>query len=514
MVPILEPERRKNHIDMIDPGHGLLPIAMDCLHFQENGRPSSEELCQRLAGLKETREYRESVEQVERMQNDIAQLEGHIREMQVREAATVQQLQELREENQQLLQRYQSEIQSKDGQILTLNQWRNDHAQSVDKLRDGFQQECQKYQNELKSNDMEIQKLRHNLEEEQEVTAQLQQTNNSLQRQVEQLQLRGSQDQPVKEKQPYPLPQKIQYQKRHPPIRQMKVGEWRESENARHDLARGAAVVDGSVVYFMNFDGRTCSFDSSTEIWRNLPQYYCWYSGLAIIRGLLTAISGNKNTAIKELVSMVNKKWVEHFPPMATERSHTAVVSTKQHLIVAGGLSQLSPLNTVEVMNIEMLVWSTAASLPHPYSNASATICGDHFYVLGGFQEGNAMTKSVLTCSLPRLLHKGLQSCSGTSPSSVWHRITDVPVYHSTCAAIDGELVAVGGCDGEHESASSVHKYNPTTDSWDIIDNMLPTARYLSLVAILPTVEIMITGGQTTPISITDQVEIGYIVIT
>ena len=71
-MPVLEPERRKNHIDMIDPGHGLLLIAVDCLHYQEKKRASSEELCQRLAGLKEIREYRKSVEQVERVQNDIA----------------------------------------------------------------------------------------------------------------------------------------------------------------------------------------------------------------------------------------------------------------------------------------------------------------------------------------------------------------------------------------------------------------------------------------------------------
>ena len=35
-MPVLEPERRKKHIDMIDPGHSLLQIAMDCLHYQEN----------------------------------------------------------------------------------------------------------------------------------------------------------------------------------------------------------------------------------------------------------------------------------------------------------------------------------------------------------------------------------------------------------------------------------------------------------------------------------------------
>jgi serine/threonine protein kinase len=112
-MPVLETERRKNHINKINPTHTLLPIAVDCLHYQENERPSSEELCQRLADLKETREYRESVEQVERVQNDIAQLKRQMGEMQIREATTVRQLQELHDENQQLQQRYENEIQSK-----------------------------------------------------------------------------------------------------------------------------------------------------------------------------------------------------------------------------------------------------------------------------------------------------------------------------------------------------------------------------------------------------------------
>jgi serine/threonine protein kinase len=59
-MPVLEQERRKKHIDLIDPTHGLLPIAIECLQYQEKKRPSSEELCQRLADLKEALEYRES----------------------------------------------------------------------------------------------------------------------------------------------------------------------------------------------------------------------------------------------------------------------------------------------------------------------------------------------------------------------------------------------------------------------------------------------------------------------
>ena len=142
----------------------------------------------------------------------------------------------------------------------------------------------------------------------------------------------------------------------------------------------------------------------------------------------------------------------------------------------------------MEVMDIQTLIWSTAASLPHPYSKASATICGDELYMLGGWGTEGDRSKSVLTCSLTKLL----QSCSETSSDSVWHRIADVPVYQSTCAAVNGELVAVGG--ENTETTSAIYKYAPTTNSWDVISD-IPTARYRCLVAVLPTNEMMAIGG-------------------
>ena len=48
-----EIERRKPHIDLIDSAHPLLPIAIDCLSYNEDDRPSAQELCHRLAALKE-----------------------------------------------------------------------------------------------------------------------------------------------------------------------------------------------------------------------------------------------------------------------------------------------------------------------------------------------------------------------------------------------------------------------------------------------------------------------------
>ena len=125
-------------------------------------------------------------------------------------------------------------------------------------------------------------------------------------------------------------------------------------------MIRGAAVVDANVAYFVSLYGQTCSFHLSYKKWSDLPicPHHC--VSLVIVRGLLTAIGGTEGytTIGNKLLSIVSdgdKKWVEHFPPMPTKRSHTAAVTTKQHLIVAGGESQTN-LSIVEVMDIEILV--------------------------------------------------------------------------------------------------------------------------------------------------------------
>ena len=68
--------------------------------------------------------------------------------------------------------------------------------------------------------------------------------------------------------------------------------------------------------------------------------------------------------------------------------------------------------------------------------------------------------------------------------------------------------MAVGGRDAEDQTTSAIYKYNPATDSWNIISNM-PTARNSCLVAVTPTNEMMVVGGFTTYFyhSLTDKIE-------
>ncbi len=80
---------------------------------------------------------------------------------------------------------------------------------------------------------------------------------------------------------------------------------------------------------------------------------------------------------------------------------------------------------------------------------------------------------------------------------SLWHRGADTPAYLSTCVTLDGELVAVGGCDSDWNPTDAVYTYDPRTDSWNVISHM-NTARWRCLAAVLPGDRLMVVGGFTT----------------
>jgi len=71
-VFIPEIERRKKDIDLVEPAHLLLPMALDCLKDRDSERLSADELCGRLASLKREPRYIHSVEQTR----------GHIQKLQ------------------------------------------------------------------------------------------------------------------------------------------------------------------------------------------------------------------------------------------------------------------------------------------------------------------------------------------------------------------------------------------------------------------------------------------------
>ena len=105
-----ETERRNSHIDLIDPTHPLLPIATSCLSYNEEDRPSAQDLCHHLAELKEAPQYGDSVQQAQ---------EGS------RAVHRGRQIKELQQENEQirvLQQQLQVQVQEKDAVLAARQQ--------------------------------------------------------------------------------------------------------------------------------------------------------------------------------------------------------------------------------------------------------------------------------------------------------------------------------------------------------------------------------------------------------
>ena len=105
-VRVSEIERRQNHISQVDPNHPLLPIALHCLKDSDIERPSAQELCHRVAGLKVTPQFAESVRRAQERPEpgNTTEREEEIRELQ-------QQVQDKDEENRQMRQEHAQQIQ-------------------------------------------------------------------------------------------------------------------------------------------------------------------------------------------------------------------------------------------------------------------------------------------------------------------------------------------------------------------------------------------------------------------
>ena len=75
-----ERERRKKDINLVDPNHPLLPLALHCIQLRAAERPSADTLCRRLATLKGEQMYTRSVEQSREQSVSVQTLQQQIRD--------------------------------------------------------------------------------------------------------------------------------------------------------------------------------------------------------------------------------------------------------------------------------------------------------------------------------------------------------------------------------------------------------------------------------------------------
>ena len=475
MVCIPETDRRQNHISLIDPSNTLLPIAFNCLKDRDVERPSAQQLCEGIAALKESDMYAESVRAAQTMitQRDMQELrEQHVREIQHLRESQAREQQSLREEHTREMKNLRDiQLREQEGMMATKEHEIQDLLQSHDEA--------------IAAKEKEIQQLRRQLEETTHRMNEKEQALEELERKIDQMQL-GT---------------KCESQIYYADVADMKL-RWRKGKPAPQGMIRVCnAVVDKGMVYFnANGDNDIYCYDTSKDLWTQLPDCPNNCSSFVVINSMLTAIGGIKDYLYSnDLFSLKDERaWIKEFPPMPTKRASATSIFTGISLVVIGGVISKSTRCPVEVMNVATHQWSIAADVPviQVFRRASGVICGNQLYVLGALN-----SNSIYSCSLSDLL----QSCRAASESKVatgrqsnkiWRQLADPPLCLSTSVSLCGHLLAIGGTKlSSVESAKAVYAYKPTTNSWEVI-SQISEARCQCFAVTLPTTnELMAVGG-------------------
>ena len=297
------------------------------------------------------------------------------------------------------------------------------------------------------------------------------------------------------------------------PLQDMKLS-WREGPKAPQGMKRASdAAVSrhDNVVYVLPFSKHNTAvykFSVATSLWSSLKPFPYKECSLVVVKDLPIVVGGyGLSSCSSSLFSYTDEgnegRWTKIFTPMPTARANASVMVVGERLFVIGGenMQEGGPLAVVEVMNTETHQWSTLAPLPEPLVNASITACGNNIYILGGRTKMNKMSKSVYTCSLDALLLN--------SSANVWRKIAHLPLSESTCVSLHGRVLAFGGMDVANRSTKDIYMYNPATNSWKAVGEML-SDRHLCFAAVLPDNQLMVVGGVSNN-SQTNSVEFGSV---
>ena len=517
MLPVPETQRRSAHLKLIAHTHPLKSVAIGCLKSKERERPSAQQLSNTLSELKRAPQYTESLQQAQTGVGgggEVDSLRGQVRDLQQQNHAMEQEIEQQREENEQLqtvqdrvvlqVQRLEQQLQGQ--RVLTVAKTRE-----IQKLQSSVCEKARELgQNRqtIEASEQLVEQLQQSLQQKDRTIDDLRQTISAHERKIQQLE---QQDKHAGSLLPQPsaaanVPQAAVASAVQRNITQLR---WEEELRAPHAMGRGAAVADGNTVYISPFNSHevhSCHVISGDQQWSTLARHPYRDFSLVLVNGLVTSAGGcSRGHFTNSLLSLTGgkrqwSKWSEVFPAMPTPRSNTASVTTEQALIVAGGFSE-QYLDTVEVMDIPSQQWTTASRLPQPFSLMSATICGDKLYLAGGEDKDNE-SKSVLICSLTDLLPRQslgarLHTLSLDDETGVWRHTRHLPVTRSTLTTLGGHLLAIGGKDDSGKPTAAIRCYDARTNSWLVVSQM-KSARSRCLAAAPPEDRLLVVGGFTT----------------
>ena len=209
------------------------------------------------------------------------------------------------------------------------------------------------------------------------------------------------------------------------------------------------------------------AYNTQSCQWHTLPPYSTRFFAMTTINNKLVVVGGRNrdDSDSSELGEWQpdSNQWTHPFPPMSTPRYVPSATSYKHWLVVAGGWHGVC-LQTVEVLDVSNMQWSTGPSTPTPWVAMKSTTIADTWYLMGGECEKLWQSSpDVYSVSLEALV-----SHSSSDSSNIWNKLPSLNCSESCPLNIGESLLAVAGKDMKSEKpVSIIERYVPETNTWD-----------------------------------------------
>jgi len=311
-------------------------------------------------------------------------------------------------------------------------------------------------------------------------------------------------------------------------LSQQSVMEWKHKGslpvqmNSLHIVRIGNTVYcGGGFTCKVSTDRLVLKYDCEEDKWSQLPICPTLHFGLTQLDEKLVTVGGRDSDALTPIKDMYifeedSQTWKNSNKPLSIARCSPCAFAYKSVLVVCGGIvtwrfDYEHPEHTDSVEVFQDSQWHTSVPLPFALCFMSCAVVNDMCYIIGGLKKNGSPNRQVCSTSIPSLIQADLpESSSEASPSShAWER-HNCPLFFSTAAELEGHLLAIGGKDKNNTPSSAIHRYLPSSKSWEIIANgALPKPKYHAAAVRLEGGDIIIVGGKDKPGNMDKSVYIG-----
>ena len=289
--------------------------------------------------------------------------------------------------------------------------------------------------------------------------------------------------------------------------------------NSHHIVRIGNNVYcGGGFTGKVNTDRRVFKYSCKEDKWSQLPHCPSLHFGLTKLDEKLVTVGGrdiDEFTPIRDVFEFQEDSltWKNSNTPLCVARCSACVFAYKSQkpvLVISGGIVSWRfdyehPVCTDTVEVFQNSHWHNCVPLPFALSAMSCAVVNDTCYIIGGTKQGGSRNRQVYFISIPSLIATHIQtdhsesSSEASTSSPLWEHCNS-PLFSSAAAELEGHLLAIGGKDNSNSPSSAVHRYLPSTKSWEIIANgSLPRPKYHAAAVSLEGGDIIVVGGSDKP---------------